>query len=79
LKLNTAYSNIQQTSKQVDFAKEIFQQTLDEYKQEVASLTELLMSDSELQKAQIEYLNAVISYLKADLVLKKQSGNFSLN
>ena len=79
LKLNTAYSNILQTDKQVGFAKEIFQQTLNEYKQEVASLTELLMSDSELQKAQIEYLNAVISYLKADLVLKKQSGNFNLN
>jgi OMF family outer membrane factor len=79
LKLNTAYSNILQTGKQVGFAKEIFQQTLNEYKQELASLTELLMSDSELQKAQIEYLNAVISYLKADLVLKKQSGNFNLN
>lgn len=79
LKLNAAYNNILQTDKQVSFAKEIFQQTLDEYKQEVASLTELLMSDSELQKAQIEYLNAVISYLKADLVLKKQSGNFNLN
>lgn len=78
LKLNAAYANASQTKKQVDFAKEIFQQTLHEYKQEMASLTELLMSDSELQQAQMEYLNAVIEYLKADLSLKKLSGNFEV-
>jgi outer membrane protein TolC len=79
LKLNAAYANVSQTTKQVDFADEIFQQTLNEYKQEMASLTELLMSDSELQQAQMEYLNAVIEYLKADLSLKKLSGNFKIN
>lgn len=79
LKLNAAFSNILQTEKQVNFAKEIFQQTLNEYKQEVASLTELIMSDSELQQAQMEYLSAVIEYLKADLSLKKLSGNFEMN
>jgi len=79
LKLNAAYANTIQSAKQVDFAKEIFQQTFNEYKQETASFTELLMSDSELQQAQIEYLNAVIECLKADLSLKKLSGNFELN
>ena len=78
LKLSAAYSNILQTERQVNFAKEIFQQTLDEYTQEVANLTELIMSDSELQQAQMEYLSAVIEYLKADLSLKKLSGNFEI-
>ena len=78
LKLSAAYSNVLQTEKQVIFAKEIFQQTLDEYTQEVANLTELIMSDSELQQAQMEYLSAVIEYLKADLSLKKLSGNFEI-
>jgi outer membrane protein TolC len=78
LKLSAAYSNILQTERQVNFAKEIFQQTMDEYTQEVANLTELIMSDSELQQAQMEYLSAVIEYLKADLSLKKLSGNFEI-
>lgn len=78
LKLKAAFANASQTKKQVDFAKEIFQQTLDEYNQEMASLTELLISDSELQQAQMDYLNAVIEYLKTDLSLKKLSGNFEV-
>lgn len=78
LKLNAAYSNILQTEKQVNFAQEIFNQTMEEYQQGLANLTEVTMSDSELQQAQMNYLNAVIEYLKADLSLKKLSGNFEL-
>ncbi len=76
LRLNAANANVSQTEKQVDFAKEIYEQTRNEYQQELASLTELILSDNELQQAQMEYLNAVIEYLKADLSLKKLSGNF---
>jgi len=36
------------------------------------------MADNTVREAQKSYLNAIIDYLKADLELKKLTGNISL-
>lgn len=61
---------------QVDLAKKIYDEVVIQKAQGTASLTDLLLADNELRKAQQDFLNAMIDYLKADLELKKLSGNY---
>jgi OMF family outer membrane factor len=42
-----------------------------------ASFTDVLLSDNALREAQQSNISAVIDYLKADLELKKLTGNIS--
>jgi len=43
-----------------------------------ATLTDILLADNAVREAQTSNLSAIIEYLKADLELKKLSGNMSL-
>ncbi|MFN8266381.1 MAG: TolC family protein [Chitinophagales bacterium] len=70
-----AQSTIMNTESQIALAKTIYEQTLLQQKQGTASLTDVLLADNALREAQQNYLNAVIDYLKADLELKKLTGN----
>jgi len=71
--------NIQNTKAQVDLAQTIYDQTILEQKQGMASLTDVIVADNSLRQAQQDYLQAEIDYLKADLELnlelKKLTGN----
>lgn len=67
---------VKNTKKQVELALKVYQQILLQQKQGTANLTEVLMADNTLRDAQQQYLSAIISYLKADLELKKITGNF---
>lgn len=67
---------VKNTKKQVELASKVYQQILLQQKQGTANLTEVLMADNTLRDAQQQYLSAIISYLKADLELKKLTGNF---
>jgi outer membrane protein TolC len=58
-------------------AQTIYEQTILQQKQGTASLTDVLLADNALREAQQTYLSAVIDYLKADLELKKLTGNIS--
>lgn len=60
---------------QISLADEIYDQTLIQHKQGTASLTDVLLADDALREAQQAYLNSVIEYLKADLELKRLTGN----
>jgi len=66
---------ITDTESQIELAESIFKQTVLQQKQGTVSLTDVLLADNALREAQQNYLSAVIDYLKADLELKKTTGN----
>lgn len=68
---------VETTTEQIKLAKTIYEQTILQQKQGTASLTDVLLADNALREAQQTYLSAVIDYLKADLELKKLTGNIS--
>lgn len=73
-----AMQAIENTSRQINVATTIYEQMLLQQNEATASLTEVLLADNALRDAQQSYLTAIIDYLKADLELKKLTGNLSL-
>ena len=55
----------------------IYEQTIVQQKLGTATITDILLADNSLREAQQTYLSAVIDYLKADLELKKFTGNIT--
>jgi outer membrane protein TolC len=72
-----AVKSVETTTAQVQLAQTIYEQTMLQQKQGTASLTEVLLADNSSREAQQTYLTAIIDYLKADLELKKLTGNIS--
>jgi len=72
---NVTRSTVANTVSHMSLAQSIYDQTLLQQKQGTATLTDVLLADNALQEAQQAYLTAVVDYLKADLELKKQTGN----
>lgn len=77
LQRNLAQRSIKTISDQLNLAQTIYDQTLLQQKYQTASLNDVLLSDNALREAQQTYLSSVIDYLKADLELKKLTGNIS--
>lgn len=73
-----AKKSVETTTEQIKLAQTIYDQTLLQQKQGTANLTDVLLADNALREAQQAYLTAVIDYLKADLELKKLTGNFTI-
>lgn len=73
-----AKKSVETTTEQIKLAQTIYNQTLLQQKQGTANLTDVLLADNALREAQQAYLTAVIDYLKADLELKKLTGNFTI-
>jgi outer membrane protein TolC len=76
-KEKVAKKTVETTTEQIQLAQTIYEQTILQQKQGTASLTDVLLADNALREAQQTYLSAVIDYLKADLELKKLTGNIS--
>ena len=72
---NVAQKTISNSTNQIKLAQTIYSQTLLQQKEGTATLTDVLLADNSLREAQQNYLSAIIEYLKADLELKKISGN----
>jgi OMF family outer membrane factor len=72
-----AKKTVETTTEQIQLAQTIYEQTIIQQKKGTASLTDVLLADNALREAQQTYLSAVIEYLKADLELKKLTGNIS--
>ena len=72
-----AMQTIANTENQISLAQSIYDQTLLQQKQGKATLSDILSADNALREAQQLYLTALIDFLKAELELKKQSGNIS--
>lgn len=77
LQKKSAEQIISMTLKQIETAKEVYRQTIFQLKEQSATLTDVLLADNAVREAQQSYLNAIIDYFKADLELKKVSGNFN--
>ena len=77
LQRKIAQQTAETTTKQIQLAETIYEQTVLQQKQGTANLTDVLLADNALREAQQTYLSAVIDYLKADLELKKLTGNIS--
>lgn len=75
LQKRVAQSTVETNESQIQLAQSVYEQTVFQQKQGVASLTDVLLVDNALREAQQNYLSAVIEYLKADLELKKLTGN----
>ncbi len=73
LKLNLKVAENQK--EQLKLAQSVYEKTLLQYKQEVASLNDVITAENEVIKAQQDYLSSVIEYLKTELELKKLTGN----
>ena len=70
-----AQRTLETTSSQIALAQSIYDQTLVQQKEGTSSLTDTLLADNAVREAQQSYLAAIIEYLKADLELKKLTGN----
>lgn len=75
----TTQKTVETTLQQIKLAQTIYEQTVLQQKQGTATLTDVLLADNALREVQQTYLSAVIEYLKAELELKKLTGNFSSN
>jgi outer membrane protein TolC len=78
LQRKTAKNTLETLTEQIQLAQIIYEQTIVQQKLGTATLTDILLADNSLREAQQTYLSAVIDYLKADLELKKFTGNISL-
>jgi OMF family outer membrane factor len=73
----TAQNTVETLTEQIQLAQIIYEQTIVQQKLGTATITDILLADNSLRKAQQTYLSAVIDYLKADLELKKFTGNIT--
>ncbi len=75
----TAHQTVENTMSQIKLSQTVYEQIVLQQKQGTANLTDILLADNTLRESQQNYLSAVIDYLKANLELKKLTGNFSNN
>lgn len=75
LQSQVAKGQLQTSQQQIKLAESVYQRTLLQQREGLASLTEVLLTDNALRDAQQLYLNAMVDYLKANLDIKKTSGN----
>lgn len=75
LQKKVALKSVSTTEEQAELAKTIYNQTILQQKQGSASLSDVLLADNALREAQQLYLSAMVDFLKADLELKKLTGN----
>lgn len=70
-----AKSNHTNSRLQLNLAETIYSKTILQQKEGVASLTEVLLADNAQKEAQQNYLSAMVDVMKAELELKRVSGN----
>jgi OMF family outer membrane factor len=76
---DNANRTMELVEEQLKLAELIYDQTILQHEEGIVSLTDVIMAETEVNKAQMEYLATIIEYLKADLKLKKESGNLLKN
>lgn len=72
-----AGSFINDRAAQVVLAGSIYRQTALQKQQGTATLTDVLLADNALREAQQEYLSTIIDFLRADLDLRRHTGNLT--
>ena len=79
MQYSLATKNISVVSSQIDLAKKIYDNTVLQNQQGVASITDLLLADNALRESQQNYLVALINLRKAELEYKRVTGNLITN
>lgn len=72
-----AQRTVENTVAQIKLAQSVYDQTVLQQQNGTATLSDILLSDNVLREAQQTNTSAIIDYLKADLELKKLTGNIS--
>lgn len=75
LQIDVAQATIINSKAQIDLAQKVYNSVLLQHKEDIVSLTDVLIADNNLRQEQQNYLTAIIDYLKADITLKKLTGN----
>jgi len=75
LQIQVSKSQLQTNQQQIILAESVYQRTLLQQQEGLVSLTEVLLADNALRDAQQAYINTMVEYLKANLDIKKTSGN----
>lgn len=70
-----AQTSVETSKSQIELAQSIYKQTVLQQVHGTANLTDILLADNSLRESQQTYLSAIVDYLKADLELKKLTGN----
>lgn len=73
--LQLAARNLPVIRQQIRLAQSIYDKTLLQQKEGLASLTDILLADTDLRDAQKNYINALVALRKAELEYKKITGN----
>ena len=71
----TAQQTVENTLAQIDLSQKVYDQVVLQQKQGTANLTDILLADNSLRESQQNYLSAIVEFLKAELELKKLTGN----
>ena len=69
--------SVESGRKQISQAQSIYNQTILQQKEGFASLNDVLIADNGLRETQQSYLTEVVDYLKAELELKRLTGNLT--
>ncbi len=75
----TAQQTVENTLAQIRLSQTVYDQVVLQQKQGTANLTDILLADNSLRESQQNYLSAIVEFLKAELELKKLTGNLSFN
>jgi OMF family outer membrane factor len=75
----TAQQTVENTLAQIELSQTVYDQVVLQQKQGTANLTDILLADNSLRESQQNYLSAIVEFLKAELELKKLTGNLSFN
>lgn len=75
MQLEIAKSGLSNSKAQLELAETIYAKILLQQKEGLASLTDVLLADNSQKEAQQNYLSAMVDVMKADLELKKVTGN----
>lgn len=75
MQLEIAHSGLLNSKAQLELAETIYAKLLLQQKEGLASLTDVLLADNSQKEAQQNYLSAMVDAMKADLELKKATGN----
>jgi outer membrane protein TolC len=73
--LDIAKRNLTTIQQQINLAENIYQNTLLQRKEGLATLTDVLQADNAVREAQKNYIDALVALRRAELENKKLTGN----
>jgi len=77
MQFNIANANIATVKTQIELAKKIYDNTLLQNEQGMATITDLLLADNSLREAQQNYIVSMVNLRKAELEYKRVTGNLT--